>query len=307
MSDNKKHILAHLIKSNDKLVQKSLSPTNIDSNNGFTWIEPQTELSGLKVMVEHSTILPQCIRAYKDNIAGFGIEVRYKDDVEETTEMIVEYEKLQKIVDQLNIDIDTKEVFEDIIEKREIYGISYVEVMRDLTGYVNQIESIKEVATIRKTVPSAETIETDIVYKGEVIRRLKQFRTYKQEKNGATVFFKEFGDPRVMNKDTGEYAETLELHQQANEILEFSIGTAEYGTVRWIGQALNIDGSRRAENLNNKYFTNGRHTPLMIIVRGGSLSESSFDKLQQYMDGIKGENGQHSFMVLEVEDGEDKL
>lgn len=91
-------------------------------------------------------------------------------------------------------------------------------------------------------------------------------------------------------------------HQyQANEILEFAIGTEPYGTVRWIGQVLGVDGSRRAEGLNNNYFRNGRHTPLMIVVKGGTLSDESFDKLQHYIEDIKGESGQHAFIVLETE------
>ena len=69
----------------------------------------------------------------------------------------------------------------------------------------------------------------------------------------------------------------------------------------WIGQVLGVDGSRKAESLNNNYFENGRHTPLMIIIKGGTLSDESFDKLQEYMNDIKGEAGQHAFIVLETE------
>lgn len=71
--------------------------------------------------------------------------------------------------------------------------------------------------------------------------------------------------------------------------------------MRWFGQVLGVDGSRRAEALNNRYFVEGRHTPLMIMVKGGMLTEDSFSKLQEYVDGIKGEKGQHAFLLLEVE------
>ena len=39
----------------------------------------------------------------------------------------------------------------------------------------------------------------------------------------------------------------------------------------------------------------------MIMVKGGTLTDESFSKLQQYMNSIKGEAGQHSFLVLEAE------
>ena len=43
-----------------------------DAYNSSDWIEPPYDLHGLEVMVSQSSILPQCIRAYKDNIAGFN-------------------------------------------------------------------------------------------------------------------------------------------------------------------------------------------------------------------------------------------
>lgn len=283
-------------------VSKAEVPTNLTDDNGLMWIEPKQSHFGLVAMVEHSTILPQCVKAYRDNVAGFGLGVRYKDDEEETEEMSAEYLRLEAVLDQLNFETDTKEVFEDIVEAREIFGIAYLEVMRNPKGEVNQIEFIKDVATIRKSVPDTEHITASYHYRGEEIQRLKQFRSYRQEKNGKTVYFKEFGDPRIMDRETGKCVENIETHNQANEILEFSIGEGDYGTVRWIGQCLNVDGSRRAEALNNNYFKRGRHTPMMMVVSGGSISDDSKEALQSYMDDIEGERGQHGFMVLELED-----
>ena len=119
------------------------------------------------------------------------------------------------------------------------------------------------------------------------------------------MYFKEFGDPRIMNKKDGEYLEKGEEQiapdDIANEILDFPLGDDPYGEVRWIGQVLTIDGNRRAEILNNNYFRKGRHTPLMILIKGGTLSDESYEKLQRYVNDIEGESGQHSFLVLETD------
>ncbi len=107
-----------------------------------------------------------------------------------------------------------------------------------------------------------------------------------------------------MDSRDGKYlakGETLDLEYQANEIMEFAVGTEPYGEVRWIGQVLGVDGSRKAESLNNNYFENGRHTPLMIMIKGGTLTDESFEKLQNYMNEIKGAAGQHAFIILETE------
>lgn len=288
-------------------VKKSDSPQQLsrqENLNASDWLEPPVELAGLKVLVNNSTILPQCTRAYKNNIAGFGIGIRYREDLEETPEMVTEFTRAQEILDLLNIEQDTKEVFEDLIEARETYGIAYLEVIRNLAGEVQQIDFIRDTPSIRKTKPLEPYLDTVFYYKGQEVPRKKKYRKYRQQIGGNTVYFKEFGDPRIMDVRTGEYlkeGETLELQFQANEILEFAIGTEPYGEVRWIGQVLGIDGSRKAENLNNNYFENGRHTPLMIIVKGGTLTDESFNKLQQYMNDIKGAAGQHAFVILETE------
>lgn len=291
-------------RSSSRPVEKSLSPEQItreDAINAGDWITPTMDLRGLKVMASQSTILPQCTRAYRNNIPGFGIGVRYKEDVEETPEMAAEFTKMEELIELLNLDQDTKEVFEDVIEARETYGISYLEVIRNIGGEVSQIEFVRDTPSMQKTKPLEPYQKVQFLYKGRIEERQKKYMKYRQQSNGRTVYFKEFGDKRIMDKRTGEYVKKLPIEYQANEIIEFPIGTAPYGEVRWIGQILSVDGARKAEYLNNNYFENGRHTPLLIMLQGGTLSDDSYEKLQRYMDDIKGVNGQHGFIILETE------
>lgn len=294
----------------DAPIVKSQVPEQVDRQeaiNAGDWITPPIDLRGLKVMVSQSTILPQCTRAYKNNIPGFGIGVRYIEDVEETPEMQAEYTRMEELLELLNLDQDTKEVFEDIIEAREIYGIAYLEVIRNLAGEVAQIEFVRDTASMTKTRPLEPYQDAVFYYKGREEHRKKKYMKYRQQSGGKTVYFKEFGDKRIMDKRTGEYVDTLDIDLQANEIIEFTIGTEPYGEVRWIGQILSVDGARKAEFLNNNYFENGRHTPLMIMIKGGTLSDESFRKLQAYMEDIKGVSGQHAFIVLETEAADNTL
>lgn len=282
----------------------SVQLTEQEVYNAGDWITPPNDLIGLRNLVKNSTILPQCIRAYKNNIAGFGIGVRYIEDAEETEEMAAEFSRAEEIIELLNIEQDTKEVFEDLVEARETYGISYLEVIRNIADEVVQVEFIKDTPSVRKTKPLEPYVTSTYYHHGQQLERKKRYCKYKQEIGGKTVYFKEFGDPRIMDKRDGKYiseGETLDLEHQANEIMEFAIGTEPYGEVRWIGQVLGVDGSRKAESLNNNYFENGRHTPLMIMIKGGTLTDESFEKLQQYMNDIKGAAGQHAFIILETE------
>lgn len=304
MGKGKGNVAAHIIKA-DAPVVKAENPIQLDENAGrilSEWIDPPADLRGFAAYVEHSSILPQCIRAYKNNIAGFGIGARYKEDYpEETAEMKAEFVRAEEIIELLNFDMDTKEIFEDVIDARETYGVGYLEVVRNIAGEVTGIEFIRDTPSVRKTVPLEPYVEVGFFYKDRVEKRMKKFCKYRQQIGPRTVYFKEIGDPRIMDNRTGEYVTALEIEHQANELLEFAIGTAAYGEVRWIGQVLNVDGSRKAEGLNNRYFEEGRHTPLLIAIEGGTLTDESFQKLQTYMNDIKGEKGQHAFMVLETE------
>ena len=307
----KKGMQVRIVKQTQQApVNKADVSTQVSEQEAFNagdWIEPQNDLRGLRNLVKNSTILPQCIKAYKNNIAGFGIGVRYIEDEKETEAMRTEFSKMQQIIELLNLEQDTKGVFENVVEAREMYGIAYVEVIRNLAGEVVQLEFIKDTVTMRKTKPLEPYIATTYYHHDQQVERKKRYCKYRQEVGGKTVYFKEFGDPRIMDNRDGKYlttGETLELEYQANEIMEFALGTEPYGEVRWIGQVLTVDGNRRAEVLNNSYFRKGRHTPLMILVKGGTLSDDAFTKLQAYMNEIEGEKGQHSFLVLETDTSE---
>lgn len=296
---------------NPQGIRKAEVMTNVEPEQQFNagdWLEHPYNFDGLEMLVEHSTILPQCITAYRNNVCGFGLSIDYLDeykqwDEKEHPEIAEEYTRVQRILDLLSLDQDTKDLFGSIVATRERFGIAYVEVVRNLDNEVVEIANIRRPATMYMTVPLDPYVDVAFYYKGEVMTRKKRFRKYRQDVNGKYVYFKEFGDPRVMDMRTGEYVKDgdLEINLRANEVIALPIGDKPYGEVRWIGQVTGMDGAAKAEALNANYFENGRHTPMMIMIEGGTLTDESFKKMREYMEGIKGEAGQHAFMVLESE------
>ena len=64
--------------SDERPVKKSNKSEQLDAREELSaadWISPPIDLTGLKELETESSILPQCIRAYKNNIAGFGIGI----------------------------------------------------------------------------------------------------------------------------------------------------------------------------------------------------------------------------------------
>src|SRR5690606_2783917 len=90
-------------------------------------VEPPYNQSELYSLVDYSTILGQCIEAYKRNIPGFGAEPQYIDDltsVTETEEMKREFQLVKTFIKYFNFDKSFEEVAADIIDDRERTGRS---------------------------------------------------------------------------------------------------------------------------------------------------------------------------------------
>lgn len=272
-------------------------------------IEPPYSLTELKLMGDYSSILQQCIDAYKTNIINFGIEADYKIDINgEKTEDVTkikaekEHTRLNEFVRYLNLDESPETILGYVIDDREKTGNGYTEIIRDGTGMPVGIEyaDAQYMRVCKKTTP--EQVEYTIMESGAAkkVNRWKKFRKYVQMIDGKKVYFKEYGDPRIMNSITGIFDDNTPNNLIATEIYHFKIGSGTYGKPRWIGTLISLYGARKAEELNLMYFKNGRHIPAAITVSNGKLDDDSYGKLQDYMDGLQGTENAHKFLLLEA-------
>ncbi len=197
---------------------------------------------------------------------------------------------------------------------RESTGNGYFEITRNrlkkITG-INHVPS-PSMRLLRRgePIPVNERISiTPITFK--TVERQRKFRRYLQVTEGASVYFKEFGDPRVMSARSGKYYDTPELMLkaepkavEATEILHFLIywprGGA-YGVPRWIGNLLSVLGSHQAEEVNFLYFDNKTIPSMMVAVEGGRLQQAAVSQLKDlFENGIKGKKNFHKCIVLEA-------
>lgn len=78
-----------------------------------------------------------------------------------------------------------------------------------------------------------EPIEVEFTFREhneiKTMKRKKRFRKYVQMVDGKQVFFKEYGDPRIMNLRTGKYEANTPEELQANEVIHFKLGSGAYG------------------------------------------------------------------------------
>ncbi|MGE6629842.1 phage portal protein [Bacillus sp. NPDC077027] len=273
-------------------------------------VQPPYNIKELKSMAEYSTILQQCIDAYKTNILGFGFGVEYSfdfnaEDVSPEKKKAAEWEwtRLEEFTRYMNYDESADVVLGYVLEDREKTGNGFLEVLRDGQGKPAGIEylDVLHIRVCKLSHPVEVTFQYTENGLVKIMKRHKRFRKYVQIINEKKVFFKEYGDPRTLNCETGEYDDNTPDHLIANEVIHFKIGSGAYGVPRWIGNIVNMYGARKAEELNYLYFKQGRHVPGAIIVENGMLSETSYRQLQEYMDDIEGSDHAHKFLLLEVE------
>lgn len=211
----------------------------------------------------------------------------------------------------------------------EVMGNGYWEVLRNPLGEVCQFNYIPAIS-VRMLPVDGRVTEVSIerrvsLLTTEKVTVRKRFRRYVQVAvdAGTTVtdaniyvYFKEFGDPRVISSKTGKAYPDLQTMQaaddekgvpQATEIIAFKISStrSSYGVPRWIGTLLAVMGTRQAEEVNFLYFENRSVPPLAVLVSGGRLNDNTVARLTNYIENeIRGKRNFHKIMVLEAEGAE---
>jgi PBSX family phage portal protein len=197
----------------------------------------------------------------------------------------------------------------------EVMGNGYWEVLRDGGGEIVQLVYLPGF-TMRLLPLELELVDVDVNLKiseiaFDTMKVRRRFRRYVQVFEQQVVYFKEFGDPRVLSRKTGRFFRSIdELEASdatdgpATEILHFKLHNARsaYGTPRWIGNLLSVLGTRQAEEVNFLYFENKSVPPLALLVSGGRLSAQSVPRIESYIENhIKGKRNFHKILVLEAE------
>ena len=285
---------AHLIKSADSVTLPVVKSLLTESESG-AWVSAPYDRKSLRLMVEQSTILRQAIDAYAHNIAGYGFLPEYVEETSNDTAKEAEWNRLQETLDWMGFDEPLTKIFKQLVNDRETIGEAFIEVLRDNKGEV--IELVRVNPDDMEVSKPGAPVEVTIERMG--VKKTAQ-RAFRRFRRGQKQFFKQFNDPRPMDRLTGDYLPEGQPGT-ATEIVHWKLGDADYGIPRWIGHVPSLAGARKAEELNYRYFTQGRHLPAAVIVSNGQLSEASEQQLSQYANDVGNENAQHKILVIELD------
>jgi len=269
-------------------------------------VETPYQMAGLSQVFEKSNILRQCVSAMETNIARYGYRIVAVKEGQEMDKDEVEI--LQSFIDYANPDESLSMVHSKFVNDYEKYGFGFREIMRNRFGKVTLVRHAKSY-TIRLLKKGQDTVEVTrkISRNGKQVsvKERKKFRRYVQILGGTKTYFKEFGDPRVMDYRTGRFDSDdhpVEKGNEATELLHTGQYSEDvYGIPRWISQLPSILGSRESEEVNLRYFEDNTVPPMMLSVAGGRLTRQSFTDLQNLLNGQGvGKERQNQILLVEA-------
>ena len=198
----------------------------------------------------------------------------------------------------------------------ESTGNGYFEVIRDSVGQIQQFVHLPSYQVrlgraddeMYKVSRKILEMQPDGSVEIKRINEWRRFRLYAQSKalrrrslqvlaGYKMRWFKELGDPRIVDNKTGEVLTDengnllpektmVPEDQRANEVVHLTIYSARspYGLPRYIGNLLSIFGDRAAEEINFITFRNNNIPSMIVAVSNGQLTEGSIERISSFAE-----------------------
>jgi PBSX family phage portal protein len=263
--------------------------------------------------------LTQCIESKATNVAGRGFTLI--QDIEVTEGMTeaqwqavkLENKRLDAFFRNLNPNGTATSLFIQTYTHYEKVGNAYWEVIRSGEGNrrVVAINLIEDPKSIRLCAKDKASTIVDIRYRVgneyESYKYERRFRRFKQRVDGKDTYFREFGDPRQMDKYTGEYGDYGSIHKsrRATEIIHFKIPNtqSEYGIPRWVVALADVLAARAAKICNLDLLDNSATPPLAVLISGAEEKDMR-KKIIDQLEEMKGSRSRSKVLVIELGMGE---
>lgn len=305
---------------------EDVAASNVDAHDPFAnvslgalrLIDPPYPLRWLSSREEESTELGQCIRAMVVNTVGFGWTLRERPMPEgmrneRRVEIEAERLELKARLEAVHPTESLDMILEKVKNDQHSCGNGYVEIIEDRTGELVGVNHVVGHA-VRMTEKHPQPVKVDTPmlrpdFSFGVVPMWHRFRRYAMvTPAGKVLWFKEAGDPRTMDKKTGEFVDDIPFSRRATALLHFRNYNplSPYGVTLWIGNLFSIQGSRRAEEINYNTLTNNAIPSMFVIVENGALTEGSIVRLREWVEGQVQKGLNYSkFLLLEGEAAEE--
>lgn len=275
-------------------------------------IEPMYPPQVLNRYAMSSGVLRTCIDAMATNIEGFGYTLEYigPEESRSNAEVQAEYDRVRGVLDHPNGSYSLIELRKRYRVDKESAGYAAMEIVRNEDdGFPDLLYHVPGY-TVRMTTQDSD--DTEVMRylprpgarANNMLKVRKRFRRIVQIVNGKPVYFKEAGDPRTINAETGKpTAEGEEVRRDATEIVMDYIYApgSRYGAPRWVGDLRSVLAIQESENLNLGYFKDNGIPAMMVFVLGGALTKEGMDNFEEGVRSNKGQAMQQKVALVEIE------
>jgi len=334
-------IVIPLRKQEDRIIEMD-GKTKTASDDPFEMLvregrvlEPPFDLMTLSMLPENNSELSPCIEAMAANIDGYGYRfvsrLQMDDpDIPKDLKKSIDAEMvyLQNFFSYACLKDSFLAFRKKVRRDLETTGNAWFEIVRSVSGRIQGFNHIPayqmRLGPVDKEPIQADMKILELQLDGSVeIRNIKvwsRFRMHAQSKsvyyrnlsissNYALRWFKEFGDPRVYDNETGFVVPESEVSKfpedkKANEVFHMSLycSRSPYGMPRFIGNLLSIFGDRSAEEINYITFRNNNIPSMALLVSNGQLTDGTIKRIESFVESqIQGSDNYSKFLIIEAE------
>lgn len=300
----KVEFVQHVIKGDTFLVMADSAAAPDDEFTNQYWtsdapnnavVQPPFIPAQLKKLVIHNNILNQCVHAMEVNVDGTGHDFVPADEDGDIDDS--ELAKAKAMFDEPYPGLSMVALRRRLRRDLESTGWGVLEFLRNVKGDLVAFRNLDNtpVRLVRLDAPvivhkaiSRNGQEDDILILEERERRFVRRVAGNPAKS---VYYREFGTSRNLNKETGEWEsedKPVPPTMRATELMFFQVDPdidTAYGLPRWINQMPSVIGSRKAEEDNLQFFDAGGIPPTMIFISGGKLADDVSSEVRGYLSG----------------------
>ena len=275
-------------------------------------LRPPYDPCALSKTVEECDSLSSCVNAMKTNITGFGYDLvsvrKFEEGSAEFEEAMREHARIQQFFKFINPEMPFSELRARTRQDLETTGNAFWEIIENGKGEIVGIEHMPA-HTMRLTPLDKEVVDGISFIQGEngeweEIVYPRRFRKFVQIADGCSQkrYFKDFGDPRVLDVMTGKFSREGAADSPAHSVIHFKLYSVKspYGVPRWLGASFQALGRQKSSKVNYLYFDNKAVPPLAVLVSGGALTGESITRLKEHFQKLKGEDNYHAVPILEA-------
>jgi PBSX family phage portal protein len=262
---------------------KQLDPT---PQWGTDIIAPPYDPVKLMAWLESNVIHNSCVRQKVQDSVGIGWHLSDVQNVESKNE---HYQILYGFFNKVNNGEDINAVCKKVFLDYEANGNGCIEVARGV-----------------ETIPGVEKYIAALYHvNSTTVRWHKDKDKLVQIVNQKKVYFKPFGEARVLNKETGVYGPVPSPEKVANEMIyirQYTHKSYWYGAPEWLPAIFSMYGQMKEQEYNLDFFANYGVPAYAVVITNIVVNKDIESMIKKYFETeVKG--NPHKTMVFGLPKG----